>query len=119
MRILIVDDSTYIRTMLRTTLEEQGFDVVGEAVNGESAIDMTASLSPDLITLDNILPDMTGIDILKAFKEMNLNHKVIMISAVGQQSAIVEAITNGASDYLVKPFDKDRLINIINELKLD
>lgn len=119
MRILIVDDSTYIRTMLRSALEEQGFDVVGEAINGESAIDMAAALSPDLITLDNILPDMTGIDILKAFKEMNMDHKVIMISAVGQQSAIVEAISNGASDYLVKPYDKERLINIINELVKD
>lgn len=117
MRILIVDDSTYIRTMLRTTLEEQGFEVVGEAVNGESAIDMAMNLSPDLITLDNILPDMTGIDILKAFKEMNLTHKVIMISAVGQQSAMVEAMSNGASDYLVKPFDKGRLIEIIKGLE--
>ena len=116
MRILIVDDSTYIRTMLRSTLEEQGFDVIGEAVNGESAIDMIMNHTPDLITLDNILPDMTGIDVLKAIKDMKLRPKVIMISAVGQQSAIVEAISNGAAEYLVKPFDKGRLITRVNEL---
>ena len=117
MRILIVDDSTYIRTMLRTTLEGQGFEVIGEAVNGESAIDMIMSLKPELITLDNILPDMTGIDILKTLKETDVDPKVIMISAVGQQSAIVEAISNGASEYLVKPFDKERLIATINDIK--
>lgn len=117
MRILIVDDSTYIRTMLRSTLEDQGFEVVGEAVNGETAIDLTMSLNPDLITLDNILPDMTGIDILKAFKEMDVKSKVIMISAVGQQSAVVEAISNGASEYLVKPYDKDRLLTVINDIQ--
>lgn len=116
MRILIVDDSTYIRTMLRSTLEDQGFEVVGEAVNGESAIDMTMTLEPDLITLDNILPDMTGLDILKAFKEMEVKSKVIIISAVGQQSAIVEAISNGALEYIVKPFDKSRLIESIKEI---
>ncbi|MFK7952225.1 MAG: response regulator [Ekhidna sp.] len=116
MRILIVDDSTYIRTMLRSTLEDQGFEIIGEAVNGEMAIDMIMTKSPDLVTLDNILPDMTGIDVLKAIKDMEPRPKVIMISAVGQQSAIVEAISNGASEYLVKPFDKSRLITRVKEL---
>ena len=117
MRILIVDDSSYIRSTLRTTLESNGYDVVGTAKDGESAIDMAIDLIPDVITLDNILPDMTGIDVLKALKERNLSSKVIMISAVGQQSAITEGLANGAQDYIVKPFNNEELVDIISTLK--
>jgi len=117
MRILIVDDSSYIRTTLRTTLEENGYEVVGAAKDGESAIDLALELVPDVITLDNILPDMTGIDVLKALNNHKLESKVIMISAVGQQSAIAEGLANGAQDYLVKPFDNKELIGIISTIK--
>ena len=115
MRILIVDDSSYIRSTLQTTLEENGYDVVGAAEDGESAIDLALELDPDVITLDNILPDMTGIDVLKALKDKELKSKVIMISAVGQQSAIAEGLANGAQDYLVKPFNNSELIGIISK----
>jgi len=117
MRILIVDDSSYIRATLRTTLEENGYEVVGAAKDGESAIDLALELLPDVITLDNILPDMTGIDVLKALNNNQLESKVIMISAVGQQSAIAEGLANGAQDYLVKPFDNTELIGIISTIK--
>jgi len=116
MRILIVDDSSYIRATL-TTLEENGYEVVGAAKDGESAIDLALELLPDVITLDNILPDMTGIDVLKALNNNQLESKVIMISAVGQQSAIAEGLANGAQDYLVKPFDNTELIGIISTIK--
>lgn len=110
-KVLVVDDSRYMRTVVRAALEEEGFDVVGEASNGEEAIDMAFSLKPDLITLDNILPDMSGIDILRVYKEDGLASRVIMISAVGQDSVIAEAISLGAESYIVKPFTKEKLID--------
>ncbi|MEQ8904235.1 response regulator [Ekhidna sp.] len=116
MRVLIVDDSTYIRSSLKSLLEEHGYDVVGEAKNGEMAIDLALELRPDVITLDNILPDMTGLDVLKTINDDQFESTVIMISAVGQQSAIVDAMSNGAKHYLVKPFDNSELIAILKEL---
>ena len=117
MRILIVDDSSYIRATLRGALEENGHEVVGAAKDGKSAIDLAMELTPDVITLDNILPDMTGLDVLKALNEGGLESNVIIISAVGQQSAITEGLANGARDYLVKPFDNIELIGIIDSFK--
>ncbi len=109
--VLIVDDSMYMRTMIKDALVEAGYTVVGEAANGESAIDQAMELNPDLITLDNILPDMIGTDILKVIKgEESLSSKVIMISAVGQESVIQEGMSIGAEDYIVKPFTSDQLV---------
>lgn len=116
MRVLIVDDSTFIRTSLKELLEENGYEVVGLAPNGESALDQAFELQPDLITLDNILPDMTGLDILKAIRKAEMKAKVVMISAVGQQSAIVDAKTSGANHYIVKPYDNEELLRILKEL---
>jgi len=114
-RVLIVDDSSYVRRKLRETLTENGFEVVGEAENGEKAIDLGLELQPDLITLDNILPDMLGPDVLRIYKQNNLAAKVIMISAVGQQSAVEEGLSIGAVDYIIKPFDEQELIKLMNK----
>lgn len=114
MKVLIVDDSTYIRSTLKTLLTSSGFEVIGEAKNGEAAIDLALELKPNIMTLDNILPDMTGLDILKAIKGSDI--KIVMISAVGQQSAVNEALNNGASHYLVKPFDNEELISLLKSL---
>jgi len=119
MRILIVDDSSYIRSRLKSILENSGFTVVGLAENGEQAIDLAMDLSPDIITLDNMLPDMTGVDVLKALKDHEGLTKIIMISAVGQQSAIAEGLANGASEYLVKPFQDADLLAIIQKISKD
>ena len=116
MKILIVDDSTYIRSTIRATLESNQFEVVGEAGTGEAAIDMISELNPDVITLDNILPDMTGIDILKACNSSGIEPYVVMISAVGQESAMQEALELGAKHYLVKPFDHNVLVKILTNL---
>ena len=116
MSVLIVDDSTYIRNTIRNTLEQNGFEVVGEAGNGESAIDLALELKPEIITLDNILPDMTGLDILKTLRKNNLEAFVVMISAVGQQSAQDQARELGASHYLVKPFDHNKLVEILKAI---
>ncbi|MFT7030699.1 MAG: two-component system chemotaxis response regulator CheY [Marinoscillum sp.] len=109
-RILIVDDSGYSRTTLRGLLEEEGFDIVGEAKDGAEALDQIELLKPDLVTLDNIMPDMTGMEILRALKADGIEVNIIMISAVAQQSAIDEALSLGVKSYLIKPFTKDQLI---------
>ncbi len=115
--VLIVDDSMYMRTLIKDALLEAGYDVVGEAANGEAAIDLAMELNPDLITLDNILPDMIGIDILKVVKgEENLRSKVIMISAVGQESVIQQGMEIGAEDYIVKPFTAEQLVDSVNKV---
>jgi len=116
MKVLVVDDSTYIRSTIKSTLEDNEYAVVGEAANGESAIDLALELKPDVITLDNILPDMTGIDVLNVLKSHDHKSIVIMISAVGQESAIQEAVSLGVEHYLVKPFDHNELISILNSI---
>lgn len=115
-KVLIVDDSIYMRSLIRSALEEAGFEVVGEAKNGETAIDLALDLQPDLITLDNILPDMMGFEILKVLRENGLASKVIMISAVGQQTVVNKGKELGASDYIVKPFTSEGLIEVVNRV---
>lgn len=113
-KVLIVDDSLYMRSLVKDALLSAGYEIVGMAADGKSAIDMALDLQPDLITLDNILPDMLGIDVLKVLKEEELRSKIVMISAVGQKSAIDEGIALGACDYLVKPFTTEQLITIMD-----
>lgn len=115
-KVLIVDDSLYMRTLIKDALESGGFEIIGQASNGEEAIDLAFELEPDIITLDNILPDMIGTDILKVYKEEGLSSKVVMISAVGQESVIKEGINLGASSYIVKPFTSDQLVSAIGKL---
>jgi two-component system chemotaxis response regulator CheY len=112
-KVLIVDDSLYMRTLIKDALEEGGYEIVGQAANGEEAIDLAFELQPDIITLDNILPDMIGTDILKVYKDEGLLSKVYMISAVGQNSVIEEGMTLGAEDYIVKPFTSEQLVQAL------
>jgi two-component system chemotaxis response regulator CheY len=114
--VLIVDDSLYMRTVIKDALEQAGYRVIGQASNGEEAIDLAFDLQPDIITLDNILPDMIGTDILKVYTEEGLPSKVIMISAVGQESVIHEGLSLGAKAYIVKPFTSDQLVKAVREL---
>jgi len=113
--VLIVDDSLYMRALIKDALEGGGYTVVGQAANGEEAIDMAFELQPDFITLDNILPDMIGIDILKVYREEGLKSKVLMISAVGQETVVSEGLRLGAKAYIVKPFTSDQLIDAITK----
>jgi two-component system, chemotaxis family, chemotaxis protein CheY len=115
-RVLIVDDSLYMRTVIKDALTQAGYNIVGQAGNGESAIDMALELEPDIITLDNILPDMLGLDVLNVLKEEELSSKVVMISAVGQESVVEEGLKRGASKYLVKPFTSEQLIEAVNQI---
>jgi two-component system, chemotaxis family, chemotaxis protein CheY len=115
-KVLIVDDSLYMRTIIKDALEKAGYEVAGQAANGESAIDMALELQPDLITLDNILPDMLGLDILRALKEEGLTSKIVMISAVGQQSVVDEGMKLGLDNYIVKPFTPEQLHETVEQV---
>ncbi|SHK53206.1 response regulator [Hymenobacter psychrotolerans] len=113
-RILIVDDSFYMRTMLKNMLTDAGYEVVGEAANGQQALEMAASAKPDLITLDVILPDNTGLDVLKGIRQNDPEVKVVMCSAVGQEVIVNEALESGASAYIVKPFSEEKVLEIVS-----
>ncbi|MEM6297265.1 MAG: response regulator [Bacteroidota bacterium] len=114
--VLIVDDSLYMRTVIREALEENGHKIVGEAADGEEAIDLAVELQPDLITLDNILPDMLGLDIIRTLKDESVKSKIVMISAVGQQSVVNAGLGMGADKYIVKPFSTEQLLDAIKEV---
>jgi len=112
-KILIVDDSLYMRTIIKDALTSAGYEIVGQAANGETAIDMAIEFQPDLITLDNILPDMLGLDIVNVLKKEEIDAKVVMISAVGQESVIEEGMRRGVFKYIVKPFTSEQLVDTV------
>jgi two-component system chemotaxis response regulator CheY len=113
-RILIVDDSFYMRTMLKNMLTDAGYNVVGEAANGQQARELATQTRPDLITLDVILPDNTGLEVLKDIRQELPGVKIVMCSAVGQEVIVNEALESGASAYIVKPFSEDKVLEIVS-----
>lgn len=114
-RVLIVDDAIFMRMKLKDILEKNGFEVVAEAQNGAEAIDKFKSEKPDIVTMDITMPEMDGIAALKGIKSVDNSAKVIMCSAMGQQSMVMEAIQAGAVDFIVKPFESDRVIESLNK----
>ena len=115
--VLVVDDSLYMRTMISEALKKSGYDIIAQAANGETAIELALKHKPDLITLDNILPDMIGIDILKILKqEKAIESKIVLISAVGQELIVKEGLSLGASNYIVKPFTSESLLEEVNKI---
>ncbi|WP_317898020.1 response regulator [Aurantibacillus circumpalustris] len=119
-KVLIVDDSLFMRQSIKSTLINSGkYEVVGEAATGDQGIELSLDLQPDIITMDNILPDMLGIDIIKELRKEEVTAKIIMVSAVGQESIINECRSSGADDYLVKPFSNESLIERIDKLALE
>ena len=112
-KILIVDDAVFMRTVLRKMLEEEGFEIVGEAGNGLEAIKLAKECQPDVVTLDITMPEMDGVTALPDILKSAPGSKVIMCSAMGQQPMVVDAIKNGAKDFIVKPFQKARVIQAI------
>lgn len=114
-RILIVDDAAFMRMMIRDILTKNGFEVCGEANDGMQAVEKFKELSPDLITMDITMPEMDGIVALKEIKKLDPNAKVIMCSAMGQQAMVIDAIQAGAKDFIVKPFQADRVVEAIKK----
>jgi len=115
-KILIVDDSRILRKILNATLTEAGHAVIGEAGNGEEALTLLESVTPDLITLDITMPVMDGLTALKCIKEKYPSIKVVMVSAAGQKNKVMEALKGGASDFLQKPFEPEDVKRVISKL---
>lgn len=116
LKVLVVDDSRIFRKILRTVLEESGHEIIGEAGNGAEALELLEEIQPDLITLDITLPVMDGIEALKQIKVKYPDPKVVMVSAAGQKSKIMEALKAGADDFLQKPFEPEGITQVIEKL---
>lgn len=115
-RVLIVDDAAFMRMMIKDILEKNGFDVVGEASNGQIAVEMYKKERPDIVTMDITMPDMDGIEAVKQIKAFAPEAKIIMCSAMGQQSMVMDAIRAGAKDFIVKPFQADRVLEAVKKV---
>lgn len=115
-KVLIVDDAAFMRMMLKDILEKNGFEVVGEAPNGLKAIELYQNVRPDIVTMDITMPDMDGIEAVKKIKSIDSAAKIIMCSAMGQQNMVMEAIKAGARDFIVKPFQGDRVVEAIKKV---
>ena len=113
--ILISDDAAFMRMMIKDILTKNWFNVVGEAENGLVAVDKYKELQPDLVLMDITMPEMDGIQALKKIREFDSAAKVVMCSAMGQQAMVIEAIQSGAKDFIVKPFQADRVIEAVNK----
>ncbi|WP_033829213.1 response regulator [Bacillus andreraoultii] len=114
-RILIVDDAAFMRMMIKDILVKNGYDVVGEASDGAQAIEKYKELNPDLVTMDITMPEVDGIAALKEIRSIDPNAKIIMCSAMGQQAMVIDAIQAGAKDFIVKPFQADRVLEAIKK----
>lgn len=114
-RILVVDDAAFMRMMIKDILTKNGYSVVGEADNGLNAIDKYEELHPDLVTMDITMPEMDGITAVKEIRKNNPNARIIMCSAMGQQSMVIDAIQAGARDFIVKPFQPERVLEAVSK----
>ena len=114
-KILIVDDAAFMRMMIKEILTKNGFEVVGEANDGFQAVEKYKELQPDLVTMDITMPEMDGITALKEIRKIDPNAKIIMCSAMGQQAMVIDAIQAGAKDFIVKPFQPERVLEAINK----
>ncbi|PJI08207.1 MULTISPECIES: response regulator [Clostridium] len=115
-RVLIVDDAAFMRLSMKSMLVKNGFEVVGEAENGEIGVIKYKELSPDIVTMDVTMPKLDGIQSLKLIKEYDSKAKVVMITAMGQGKTVKRAVLNGAKSFIVKPFDEAKLVETLNKV---
>ncbi len=115
-KILIVDDAAFMRMMVKDALKQGGYEDVEEAVDGADAVDKFKELHPDLVIMDITMPNMDGLEALKAIKQEDPDSQVIMCSAMGQESMVIEAIKSGAKDFIVKPFKPERILSTVSNI---
>lgn len=115
-RVLIVDDAMFIRNSLRIILEKHGYEVVGQAGDGEEAIEQYKTLKPDLVTMDVTMPKMDGLEALRNIRAFDVKASVIMVTAVGKEETVREAIMSGAKSFIVKPFNEDKVVKVFEKL---
>ena len=114
--ILIVDDAAFMRMMIKDILSKNGYTVAGEAENGAKAVEKYNELKPDLVLMDITMPEKDGIQALKEIKAADAGAQVIMCSAMGQQAMVIESIQSGAKDFIVKPFQADRVLEAVKKV---
>lgn len=117
MKVLITDDAAFMRMMLKDILTKNGHEVVGEAGNGAEMLQKYEETQPDIVTLDITMPEMDGLTAIKELRKKHPDANVVMCSAMGQQSMVIDAIQSGARDFIVKPFQADRVIECLSKLK--
>ena len=115
-KVLIVDDAAFMRISIKNMLTKNGYEVVGEAENGLIGVEMYKELQPDIVTMDITMPEMSGLDALKEITKIDPQAKVVMVSAMGQEAMVREAIVSGAKGFIVKPFKEDGIIAAIKKL---
>ncbi len=115
-RVLIVDDASFMRMMVKEILTKNGYEVAGEAENGQKAVEKYTELSPDLVIMDITMPEVDGIEAVKLIKAQDPDAKIVMCSAMGQQAMVIEAIQAGAKDFIVKPFQADRVLEAVKKV---
>ena len=113
--ILICDDAAFMRMMIKDILTKNGYNVIAEAANGAEAVDKYSQFKPDLVMMDITMPEMNGIDALKKIRENDGNANIIMCSAMGQQAMVIESIQSGAKDFIVKPFQAERVLEAVKK----
>ena len=114
--VLVCDDAAFMRMMIKDILSKNGYNIAGEAENGAKAVEKYNELKPDLVLMDITMPEMDGIQALKAIKQGDPNATVIMCSAMGQQAMVIESIQSGAKDFIVKPFQADRVLEAVKKV---
>jgi len=115
-KILVVDDAAFMRMMIKDILTKHGYEVVGEAENGAVAVSKYKELVPDLVIMDITMPEVDGIQAVKEIKKLNADSKIIMCSAMGQQAMVIESIQAGARDFIVKPFQAERVAEAVKKV---
>lgn len=113
--VLICDDAAFMRVMIKDILTKNGYEVAGESENGIKAVEKYAETKPDLVMMDITMPEMDGIQALKKIKEADPGATIIMCSAMGQQAMVIESIQSGAKDFIVKPFQADRVLEAVKK----
>ncbi|GAB4010833.1 MAG: hypothetical protein Fur0010_04170 [Bdellovibrio sp.] len=116
LNIVIVDDSEHARKSIAEILESEGFNVVGMAANAEEAVQLSGTVNANLWLIDVVMPDVSGIELAKLLSEKKMNVYIVMMSSLNMESIIIESISNGAIDFLQKPFDKKSLINSVQKI---
>lgn len=115
-KILLVDDAAFMRKMIKDTLSKNGYTDIFEAVDGADAVDKYGEVGPDLVIMDITMPNMDGLEALKAIRAKDGNANVVMCSAMGQESMVMDAVRSGAKDFIVKPFKPDRVLKTVTNI---
>ena len=117
--VLVVDDSAFLRVMLKQMLVNNGYEVIGEAVNGRDAIEKYQELTPNLVTMDITMPEMSGIEAVTEIMKRDRKARIVMVSAMGQMATVLASIKAGAKDFIVKPYEEEKVIAVLAKICKD